>query len=55
MAAGPDTEGQAPARARLARWPQLRNWFLRMELLADYSCPGGRAATRPVVTPGTYL
>jgi hypothetical protein len=27
-----------------------------MELLARYSCPGGRAAaTRPVVTSGTYL
>ena len=27
-----------------------------MELLASYSCPGGRAAvTRPVVTSGTYL
>ena len=27
-----------------------------VELLADYSCPGGRAAaTRPVVTSGTYL
>ena len=26
-----------------------------MELLASYSCPGGRAAARPVVTSGTYL
>ncbi len=27
-----------------------------MELRASYSCPGGRAAaTRPVVTSGTYL
>jgi hypothetical protein len=27
-----------------------------MELLTDYSCPGGRAAvTRPVVTSGRYL
>ena len=27
-----------------------------MELLAGYSCPGGRAAAaRPVVTSGTYL
>ena len=27
-----------------------------VELLANYSCPGGRAAaTRPVATSGTYL